>query len=207
MVASGQDASPLTRTTMPTPRPPDVTELLADVVRGEAGAADRLFPAVYDELRELARRLFRRQQPDHTLQPTALVHEAYLRLVDQSRDAVEGRTHFFNVAALAMRQILADHARRRRAAKRGGEWARVSLGHVKAGGTRVEIDLIALDDALTRLARLDERQARIVELRFLAGLTTKETASVIGVSRRTVELDWRMARAWLRLQLSEGESR
>lgn len=190
---------------MTTPTPQDLTRLLNDVSRGEARAADRLLAALYDELRHLARRLIGRGGREQTLQPTGLVHEAYLRLVDQSRVDELGRTHFFNLAALAMRQILADHARRRRAAKRGGEWHRVSLGHVNVGTSQVEIDVVALDDALTQLAEIHERQGRIVELRFLAGLSVEETAAALGVSVRTVQLDWRMARAWLRRRLGGDE--
>ena len=191
---------------MPTPPSKDATELLNDIHKGDSGAAERLLPTLYDELRLLARGLFRRQPKEHTLQPTALVNEAYLRLIDQSRPTEIGRTHFFNLAAQAMRQILADHARRRGAAKRGGEWQRVSLGHVLYGSSRNDVDVVSLTDALSELATLDSRQARIVELRFLAGMTIEETATTLGVSPRTVELDWRMARAWLRRQLSERDA-
>ena len=190
-----------------TPPPNDVSRLLEGASRGEPGAAERLLPVVYDELRELARGLFRKQEQDHTLQPTALVHEVYLRLVDRTRVTPEGHTHFFNVAALAMRQILMDHARRRRAAKRGGQWRRVALGKIDVGTSPRDLDLVALDDALTSLALVDERQCRVVELRFLGGLSVEETASVLEVSSRTVELDWRMARAWLRQRLTEKEAR
>jgi RNA polymerase sigma factor (TIGR02999 family) len=141
-----------------------------------------------------------------TLQPTALVHEAYLRLVGHTRTSELARTHFFNLAAQAMRQVLADHARRRRAAKRGGDRQRVDFGQVVHGSASTGVDVVSLDDALTALAELDARQARIVELRFLAGMTIDETAVALGVSPRTVQLDWRMARAWLRRRLGEGES-
>lgn len=189
---------------MQTPAAHDLTQLLNDASRGEARAVDRLLVTLYDELREIARRLVQRRRDDPSLGPTGLVHEAYLRLVDQSRVDKLGRVHFCNLAALAMRQILADHARRRRATKRGGAWQRISLGHVNVGASRVDIDVIALDDALTRLTQLDQRQGRIIELRFLAGLSVAETAAVLGVSVRTVQLDWRMARAWLRRQLGGG---
>ena len=179
----------------------DLTRLVEDLAQGKEGAANRLLPAVYDELRAMAQRMFARRQASDSLPATALVHEAYLRLVDPDRCAPEGRTHFFNIAALAMRQVLADHARRRRASKRGGEWARVDLGRVDVDTSPVDIDLIDLDDALTELGQLDERQVRVVELRYLAGLTILETAEVLGVSPRTVDLDWRVARAWLRQRL------
>ena len=191
---------------MPDSSRENVTAAVVEFTRGDTLAVDRLLPAVYNELRELAGRIFQGQPKGHTLQPTVLLHEAYVRLVDHSRAGRLGRTHFLNVAAMAMRQILADHARRRRAAKRGGGWGRITLDRAEAGSWRSQIDVLALDEALTELARLDERQARIVELRFLAGLTVEEAATVLGVSTRTVELDWRQARAWLRKQLSGGDS-
>ncbi len=175
-----------------------VTRHLADLGEDGAGAEQRLLPLVYDELRALAVNLFRQQQGHHTLQPTALVHEAYLRLVGS--DSYADRQHFFRVAAMAMRQLLVDHARARRAEKRGGDRQRVLLEEAGDEASR-EIDLVALDDALTELARLDERQARVVELRFLAGMSVPETAEALGVSERTVYLDWKMARVWLEQQL------
>jgi len=191
---------------MSQPLPQDVTSVLTELSRGDSQAADRLFPVVYGELRALAKRLFVGQPANQTLQPTALVHEVYLRLVDQTQAGWLDRAHFMNIAAKAMRQILTDHARRRRAAKRGGDWARIALDEVGADSRQAQIDLLALDEALTELARLDERQARVAELRFLAGLTVQEAAAVLGVSPRTVELDWRQARAWLRWRLAEGDS-
>lgn len=182
----------------------DASRLLSDLSQGDAKAAEQLLPLVYDELRTLARHLMWQQPAGNSLQPTALVHEAYLRLVDQTRTTELDRTHFFNLAAQAMRQVLADHARRRHSAKRGGDWQRVSLGHVVYGSSRADVDVVSLDDALTTLAELDQRQARIVELRFLAGMTIEEAATALGVSPRTVQLDWRMARAWLRRRLGEG---
>jgi RNA polymerase sigma factor (TIGR02999 family) len=181
----------------------DVTRFLAGLGRGDTLAADRLLPVVYDELRDLAGRFFQGQPGGQTLQPTALVHEAYLRLVDQTRAGWLDRAHFFNIAAKAMRQILVDHARRRRAAKRGGNWGRISLAQVGTNSPASEVDVLDLDEALTELAALDERQARIVELRFLAGLTVEETAAVLGISARTVKLRWRQARAWLRRRLGD----
>lgn len=184
----------------------DTTRLLTEYSRGAEGAADQLFDAVYDELRALARGIMR-QPAAHSLQPTALVHEAFLRLVDQSRISEIDRTHFLNLAARAMRQILVDHARRRQAAKRGGNWERVDLGVVVHGSVSVAVDSISLGEALSKLAELEPRQARIVEMRFLAGMTIKETATALGISTRTVELDWRMARAWLRCQLGKETAR
>lgn len=189
---------------MPASTPRDVTRLLSDLSSGDQTAADRLGPVLYRELRGLANRLFRLQPAGHTLQPTALVHEAWLRLADQDVMPEPGRTHFLNLAAKVMRQVLVDHARRRRAAKRGGDWQRVSLGQVASGPSMRDVDVVDLDDALTALAAIDERQTRIVEMRFLAGMTIEETAAALGVSPRTVELDWRMARAWLRERLGDG---
>ena len=165
----------------------DVTQLLIDYSQGESKAADRLLPILYDELRAMARRLLKPRAADHTLQPTALVHEAFLRLADRSRTTELGLTHFMNLAARAMRQVLADHARKHRAAKRGGQWQRVYLGEVESGSTRSMIDVVALDEALSALAERDERQARIVELRYLAGMTIREVAAALEVSPRTVD--------------------
>jgi RNA polymerase sigma-70 factor (ECF subfamily) len=179
-----------------------VTLHLQSLRQGDARAEAQLLPIVYDELRALAERLFRDQRAGHTLQPTALVHDAYLRLVGAAEQGFESRQHFFRVAALAMRQLLIDHARARRAEKRGGDRARVTLdAEVPAAGAADGLDLVALDEALTELAALDERQARVVELRFLAGLSVEETAGALGVSERTVFLDWKMARHWLEQRL------
>jgi RNA polymerase sigma factor (TIGR02999 family) len=179
----------------------DVTLLLADVGRGDPAAAARLMELVYAELRALAGDYARRQRADHTLQPTALVHEAFLKLVDADEAAWNDRAHFFAVAATAMRQILTDHARAKRAQKRGGEWDKVTLSDVSTAGAKNAIDLIALDDALTELAAFDERKHRIVEMRFFGGLTVEEVARVVGVSTTTVESEWRAARAWLGVRL------
>ncbi|MEM7307864.1 MAG: ECF-type sigma factor [Planctomycetota bacterium] len=179
----------------------EVTKYLRDLGRGDDGAADQLVPLVYDELRRMAGNLFRGQRADHTLQPTGLVHEAYMRLV--RGDAYTDRQHFFRVAAVAMRRLLMDYARDRRAEKRGGGQKRVVLDPQLAetlGG--VELDLLALDEALTELARLNERQAKVVEMRFLAGLSAAETAEALGVTERTVFFDWRMARFWLEERLT-----
>jgi len=179
------------------------TAILAQLADGDAAAAERLMPLVYEELRALAGGYFRQQRADHTLQPTALAHEAFVKLIDQTSARFNDRAHFFAVAATAMRQILTDHARRARAEKRGGERRQVNIEDVNAeAANRSQIDLLALDDALAKLERQDPRQHRVVELRFFGGLSMEEIAGVIGVSKATVELDWRAARAWLNLQLS-----
>jgi RNA polymerase sigma factor (TIGR02999 family) len=167
--------------------------------------AEQLMPLVYEELRRLARGFMARESRDHTLQPTALVNEAYLRLVDQSRVDWRGRSHFRAVGARVMRRILIDHARRRGGLKRGGDLQRVTLGDSILSPPDPDVDLpelLALNDALDELARLDERQARVVELRFFGGLTTVEIAETLGVSERTVADDWKHGRAWLKRELS-----
>ncbi len=181
--------------------PPDVTQLLVRLKSGDARALDRLMPLVHDELRRLARARMRNERGSHTLQATALAHEAYLRLVDLDRIDWRGRAHFFAVASGVMRRILIDHARRRRAARRGGGAEHVAFDDaLQAADTRPEA-LVALDEALERLAALDGRQARIVELRFFGGLSVEETGEVLGVSARTVKREWAVARAWLRAEL------
>ena len=178
-----------------------VTQLLQDWADGNLAARDRLIAVVYGELRRLARRYMRRESPGHTLQTTAVVHEAYVRLAAQ-QVPVRNRAQFFGLVVQQMRRILIDHARARGTAKRGGAPVRVSFDESAwTGATEQGLDLLALDDALTELARLDPRQARIVELRFFAGLTIEETADIIGVSHTIVERDWAMARAWLRRTL------
>ena len=180
--------------------------LLGRISAGDAGAAERLLPLVYDKLREIAGAYFRHQRRDHTLQPTALVHEAYLKLVRASSSNWKSEAHFCAVAATAMRQILQNHAAARRAAKRGGPDARrLPLDHVTTPAGRHALDIVALDDALTRLAAADERQARIVELWFFGGLTGEQVAEVLGVSQRTVERSWRQARAWLNAELTDSD--
>ena len=183
-------------------KPPDVTQILVDS-SGEqpADVAQRLLPFVYDELRELAERYLRSERRGHTLQPTALVHEAFMRLIDQSRVDWKGRTHFYAVGAEAMRRILIDHARARGRGKRGGQWQRVLLDEADTPQELRDLDLIALHDALEALAALDAQQARIVELRFFGGLTVEEVAHVLGVSKRKIEGDWTHAKAWLRSAL------
>jgi len=183
-----------------------VSDFEADADRAGISATE-LFPFVYDELRRLAGFYMAREPAGHTLQPTALVHEAYLRLVDQTRTGFRGRTHFLAVSAEVMRRLLIDHARRRGAAKRGLGWRRVTLGpggEVSSAQALGAEELLNLDAALEKLAGLDARQARIVTLRFFGGLNVEEVAEVVGVSKRTVESDWRHARAWLRVELSRG---
>jgi len=180
--------------------------------RGEPGALDALMPRVYDELRVLATSHMRRERSDHTLQPTALAHEAFLRLIRLPGDLVQDRLHFFALAAQAMRRILADHARRARAAKRGGGAAEVPLEVADAAGLLASTDAGGvpaddLDALIEDLARLDPRQAQVVELRFFAGLTVEETAEVLEVSPATVKRDWLVARAWLHRELRGGSPR
>ncbi len=163
-----------------------------------------LFENVYDRLRELAHQRFRSARPSATLQPTALVHEVYVRMAKQDPSAFHDREHLLAVAATAMRQIMIDQARRRQASKRGGDWARITLGDVISPRQDDAVDLLELDRVLTRLTELHARQGRIVELRVFADLTVPEIARVLGVSTATVEKDWRQARAWLRVQLARG---
>jgi RNA polymerase sigma-70 factor (ECF subfamily) len=181
-----------------------VTRLLCDLADGDAGAAMRLFPLVYEDLRTLAAGYLRRERRGHTLQPTALVHESYCRLVEARRDRCQDRAQFFAVAARAMRQILIEHARRRRAAKRGGGKERLSLDRIPDLPEQRDATLLALDEALNELAALDERQSRIVELRFFGGLSIPETAEALGISHATVERDWKMAKAWLYREVVQG---
>lgn len=162
-------------------------------------------PFVYDELRRLADHYLRQERPDHTLQPTALVHEAYLRLVDQSRVEWQSRAHFIGVAAQLMRRILVDYARRHHASKRGGFREKLSLDEAVDYSQTRDLDLVALDDALNALEQFDERQSRIVELRFFGGLTIEETAEALGVSPATVKVEWNMAKAWLRREISRAK--
>jgi RNA polymerase sigma factor (TIGR02999 family) len=183
----------------------EVTALLQDWSGGDRQALERLMPLVYGELRRLAGSYLRSERPDHTLQPTALVHEAYLRLIDQRNVAWKNRAHFFGIAAQMMRRILVDHARRRQASKRDPERLRVTSGAAGESVAKDAPDLLALDSALHALERLDARQARIVELRFFAGLTVEETAEVANVSTATVKREWRTARAWLRREIESPE--
>ena len=184
------------------PDPHEVTRLLAELRAGHTGTDGRLFPLVYGELRAIAAAVLGREQPGHTLQPTALVHEAYLKIFGGPPVSARDRAHFLQIAARAMRQVLVDHARRRRAAKRGGGGANLPLEtEILAAEARSPLDMVALNIALERLATLDERQARIVELRFFADLDIQSTAEALEISTATVKRDWEMAKAWLRREL------
>jgi RNA polymerase sigma factor (TIGR02999 family) len=174
-----------------------VTQLLIELSNGDRQAVDLLLPVIYDEMRKLAANYLRRERPDHTLQPTALVHEAYLRLVDQTRVNWQNRNHFFGVAAQIMRRLLVDHARKHNAEKRGQDFQKLSLDENIDRAVERSAELIALDDALKALAAMDEQKARMVELRYFGGLSIEETADVLGVTATTVKRHWRLARAWL----------
>ena len=184
------------------PQPKEVTQLLVAYNNGDHEALDRLLPLVYDELRSLADHYLRRERPDHTLQATALVHEAYLRLVDQNVPW-QNRAHFFGVAAQMMRRILVDHARQNLAAKRGSGGIKLPLDDAINLTEERATDLIALDDALTALAEFDPQKSRLVELRYFAGLSVEDTARVLGVSVPTVVRQWRAAKAWLFHEISQ----
>jgi RNA polymerase sigma factor (TIGR02999 family) len=183
----------------------DVTGLLLAWGAGDPGALDALIPVVYAELRRQAERFLRREATGHTLQPEALIHEAYLRLVDQSRVPWQNRAQFFGVAARCMRRVLVDHGRARGAAKRGGRGVRASLGEADAAVEEPASMLVAVHEALERLAALDPEQARLVELRYFGGLTIQETAAALGISPATVKREWAVARAWLRRELDEAD--
>ncbi len=183
---------------------PDITLLLNQLKDGDETVLDRLMPLLYDEMRHLAMRHFRGERPDHTLQPTALLNEAYLKLVEQRNQSWENRSHFLSVASTAMRRVLMHHAGRRNAEKRGGNRARVTLFEAASIFEEQAEDLVALDDALERLAEFDPQNAKIVELRFFCSLSNEETADVLGVSTRTVERGWRVARAWLKSQIDKA---
>jgi RNA polymerase sigma factor (TIGR02999 family) len=188
--------------TLSSPPSKPISELLVRWRDGDQGALQALLPLVYDELKRLARNYLRNERPGHTLQSTALVHEAYLRLV-QSPLQLQNRTHFFAVAARLMREILVDHARSRRAAKRDYR-CKITLDRAVALPQKRDVDLLALDDALDELSRLDPRQGRIVELRFFGGLSIDETSEILGISPATVKREWTTARAWLHREMSGG---
>ena len=193
------ESSPVTKTS-----PQDVTRLLVRLTDGDRAVLDDLLPLIYGELRRLAGGYLRRERQGHTLEPTALVHEAYLRMVDQTQVRWQNRAHFFGVAAQMMRRILVDHARAHQAEKRGGEAQILSLDeNIDVSGER-SAELVALDEALERLAELDPEKSRVVELRFFGGLSVEETAEVIGVSAPTVKRHWRMAKAWLYGQMKNS---
>jgi len=183
----------------------EVTQVLVDWSAGDKNAAQRLMPLVYDELRSLARSYLQRERSDHTLQATGLVHEAYLRLVDQSSTNWQNRAHFFAVAAKVMRRILVDHARSHRAEKRGGDREKIEFNEGLLTPGERAVDLIALDEALEELGTFDARQSQIVELRFFGGLTNEEIGEALHISPRTIKREWRLAKAWLRRQIASGE--
>ena len=184
----------------------DVTQLLLASRAGESGALDRLMPMLYDELHRLAAAKLRGERADHTLQATALVNEAWLKLVQQREQSWANRAHFLAIAATVMRRVLVNHAEARRAEKRGGGRAPITLHETAALVETRAADLLDVDAALKRFAELDPEKARLVELRFFAGLTDEEAAQLLGVSTRTVERHWRLARAWLRRELSPGRT-
>jgi RNA polymerase sigma factor (TIGR02999 family) len=181
---------------------PDVTQVLTDLAAGDVEALDRLLPVVYDHLRGIAQRELRRERRDHTLNATALVHEAYLRLVQLDRISWEGRAHFFGAAATAMRRILISYARMKKAEKRGSGADHINLDDVVVAARERPENLLALDGALSRLAEVDPRQAHIVECRYFAGMSVEETGVALGISPATVKRDWVLARAWLNRELS-----
>lgn len=181
-----------------------VTALLNKAALGDSGAAAQVVPLIYEELRRLAARYMAGEKAGHTLQTTALVHEAYLRLVDRRQTTWQNRIHFFGAAAGVMRRILVDHARARLAEKRGGGAAHLSLEEALVFSDDQSEELVRLDEALERLRQLDPRQSRVVELRFFAGLSVEETSSILGVSPKTVKRDWSVARAWLHRELRGG---
>ncbi len=188
------------------PEPRDVTQLLNAAAAGSGAAANDLLPLVYDALRSLAADLFLNERRNHTLEATALVHEAYVRLVQQRDMEWSSRGQFFVIAGKAMRNILVDHARGKGRQKRGGGWERITLENIGREDGSGALDMLALDEALTRLSAMDERKARLVELRFFAGLSSDDAAKVLGISRSTAAEEWRMARAWLYRELGDAEA-
>jgi RNA polymerase sigma factor (TIGR02999 family) len=184
----------------------DITTLLVASCGGDRMATDQLMPLVYEELRRLARSYLKRERPGHTLQGTALVHEAYLRLIDQKQVKWQNRAHFFAMASQMIRRVLVDYARGQKSAKRGAGAPRLSLDEALGISGTTDLDLVALDDALNGLAKLDPAQSRIVDLRFFGGLSIEETSEVVGLSVATVNREWSVARAWLFRQVSRGEN-
>ena len=186
------------------PKQHEITQLLAEWTDGNQSALDELYPLVYDELHRLARRYMSRERKGHTLQTTALINEAYVRLVDQKNVHWANRSHFFAISAQIMRRILIDHARRHAYVKRGGGAQQVSLDEAAVVTSGIGSELIHLDEALKTLAKLDQRRSNVVELRYFGGLSNEEIAGVLNVSENTVTRDWNMARAWLYQQLTES---
>ncbi|HEY6244527.1 MAG TPA: sigma-70 family RNA polymerase sigma factor [Pyrinomonadaceae bacterium] len=187
-----------------TPPPNDVTQLLVAWGNGDQAARDELMPLVYAELHRLAHRHIKKERPGHTLQTSALVNEAFVRLVDQRDVHWQSRAHFFGIAAQMMRRILVDYARKRRFAKRGGDQLQVSLNEELVAANQRSADVVLLDDALTQLAEIDERKSKVVELKFFGGLSIEETAEALDVSPGTVMRDWTLAKAWLRRAMSRS---
>lgn len=187
------------------PKPGDVTRVLQEVQQGAKSAVDRLLPLIYHEMHQHAEQIFRDERLNHTLQPTALVHDAYLRLIDQKQTSWQDRAHFFAVAATVMRRLLVDHARLRKREKRGGNFQRIDLPGELLGQDREPPQVLAVQAAIELLEQLDPSQARIVELRFFGGMKIEEVAEVVGQSKRTVEREWTMIRAWLRKELNSDE--
>jgi RNA polymerase sigma factor (TIGR02999 family) len=179
----------------------NITHLLKEWSEGDQQALEKLTPLVYDQLRQQAARFLRKERPGHSLQATALINEAFLRIIDAKDVHWQNRAHFFAIAANLMRRILVDHARRRDAEKRGGPQMRLTLDETLAVASNSDVDLLAIDEALNNLAAIDEQQARVVELRFFSGLSVDETAAALGVSPKTVKRDWSVARAWLRREI------
>jgi len=178
--------------------------MLKDWSEGDAKVLDNLMPLVYEELRRQASRYLRKERANHTLQTTALIHEAYLKLIDQKSVEWQNRSHFFAIASTAMRRILVDYARERHREKRGGSAENLPLDEaLQISSDEKSVDLIALDEALNRLAKLDKRQAKVVELRYFSGLSIDETAEILGVSNATVRLDWNLAKAWLKQEITK----
>jgi RNA polymerase sigma factor (TIGR02999 family) len=186
------------------PQPEEVTILLKAMTSGDENAPEKLLPIIYNDLRRLAGAYLSNERKDHTLQPTALVHEAYIRLVDWENVSWQNRAHFFAVAAQVMRRILVDHARGKKAEKRGGFGQLLSLDEAVGFQEKKDVDLVALDDALNELEKSDPRQAKIVELRFFGGLTIEETAEALRISPATVKNEWAFAKAWLRVELTKS---
>jgi RNA polymerase sigma factor (TIGR02999 family) len=192
---------------MNSPRSDQITELLQSWNDGDQGAIEKLMPLIYDELHRLAQQHMARERPGHTLQTTALMNEAYLRLVDSAHPNWEGRAHFYGICAKVMRRVLVDWARSRQASKRGGGVCILEIEQDLVAANPLGTDLVAVDDALQALATVDPRQSQVVELRFFGGLNMRETADVLKVSVETVQRDWKFAKSWLRRELAEGHSR
>jgi len=184
--------------------PATITRIIKDVAAGDRSNVDQLLAVMYEDLHALAARSLRGERADHTLQPTALVHEVYLRLIDQREVSWRDRNHFFALASEMIRRILVDHARAKRAAKRGGDGARLSLDHAEEQADEKGVDLVALDDALRELGEASPQQARVVEMRFFGGLTIEEIAEVLDVGKRTVDREWAHAKAWLFRKLHDA---